>query len=376
MASTTSKKRNDLTLKLKYEVIKAAEREPGISSRTLAKSFDCGKTQIQTILKNKDHIKELYESNASDNLKQFRKRSRKSEYSEINDALYKWFQLASSKNIHPDGKILMEKAIEIAQRLGIDEFKASNGWLTRWKERYNVKQRVISGESGADTVESWLERLPSVIEGYEARDIWNCDETGLFWKALPDKGLAEKKKACKGGKKSKLRVTITFFVNSAGESECPPVVIWKSANPRCFKGVNKSELPVWYFSQKKSWMDSEILNEILGRINRKLVRDERSILLTMDNAGCHPHDLEGKFSNIKVVFLPANTTSKLQPLDLGIIKNFKTYYRKLFLRYLLTKIDQCSSATEISKSITILQAIRWTSEAWKTVESTSNPSSR
>lgn len=90
----------------------------------------------------------------------------------------------------------------------------------------------------------------------------------------------------------------------------------------------------------------------------------------MDNAGYHPHDLEGKFSNIKVVFLPANTTSKLQPLHLGIIKNFKTYYRKLFLRYLLTKIDQCSSATEISNTITILQAIRWTSEAWKTVEST------
>ena len=73
----------------------------------------------------------------------------------------------------------MEKGIEIAQRLGVDEFKASNGWLTRWKERYNVKQRVICGESAdvrTDTVESWLERLPSVIEGDEARDIWNCDE--------------------------------------------------------------------------------------------------------------------------------------------------------------------------------------------------------
>ena len=173
MASSTSKKRNDLSLKLKYEVIKAAEREPSIPSRKLAKTFDCGRTQIQTILKNKDHIKDLYESNASDSLKQFRKRSRKSEYSEINDALYKWFQLASSKNIHPDGKILMEKGIEIAQRLGIDEFKASNGWLSRWKERYNVKQRVVSGESGdvrTDTVESWLERLPSIV-GYEARDI-------------------------------------------------------------------------------------------------------------------------------------------------------------------------------------------------------------
>ena len=65
------------------------------------------------------------------------------------------------------------------------------------------------------------------------------------------------------------------------------------------------------------------------------------IVLLLDNAGCHPHDIEGKYSNIKVIWLPANTTSKLQPLDLGIIQNFKTYYRKLLLKYVLSKIDEC-----------------------------------
>ena len=78
------------------------------------------------------------------------------------------------KNIYPDGKILMEKAHEIAQRLGIENFRGSNGWLTRWKARHNIKQRVISGESGdvrGETVESWLERLPAIVEGYDAKNI-------------------------------------------------------------------------------------------------------------------------------------------------------------------------------------------------------------
>ena len=265
----------------------------------------------------------------------------------------------------------MEKALEIANRLGVESFKASNGWLTRWKQRHNIKQRTVSGESGdvsSETVESWLERVPSVIEGYEARNIWNTDETGCFWRALPDKGLGTAKQECKGGKKSKHRITVTFFVNALGESESPPVVIWKSENPRCFKGVKKSCLPTWYYNQKKSWMTGEIMGDILGKLSRKLVREGRSVLLFMDNAGCHPPEITEGYSNIKVMFLPANTTSKLQPLDLGIIKTFKTYYRKLFIRYVLTKIDTCSTATEVVKSITILQAIRWVAEAWKSVD--------
>ena len=183
-------KRNDLPLKRKYEVIKTAEREPKLGVRKLALRFGCGKTQISTILKNKEAVREFYESNASDSLCQVRKRNRKSEYADLNDTLYQWYQLCVKKNIYPDGSLLAEKAVMIAEILGHENFKASNGWLHRWKVRNNIKQRAISGESGdvrTDTDESWKERLPEIVQGYKPQDIWNIDETGCFWKALPDK---------------------------------------------------------------------------------------------------------------------------------------------------------------------------------------------
>ena len=74
-----------------------------------------------------------------------------------------------------------------------------------------------------------------------------------------------------------------------------------------------------------------------------------------------------KCGNIKICFLPPNTTSTLQPLDLGIITNFKVHYRQYFFRSVLSKIDKCDSASDVVKSVDILVAIRWVALAWSQV---------
>ena len=237
-ARPARKKRNDLTLKQKYELIKEAEKNRTLNARELAGIYGCGKTQVYQVLKNKAAIIESYEANATNNLRRSLQQSRKSPYAEINDLLYLWFLVAVRKNIHPDGPTLCAQALEIAKRLQVDDFKGSNGWLEKWKARHNIKRMAISGESGevsSKTADSWKERLPEIIQGYKPEDVWNMDESGCFWKALPGKGFAQKGKACHGGKSSKVRLTVAFFVNASGDKE-KPVVIWKSAKPRCFKG--------------------------------------------------------------------------------------------------------------------------------------------
>ena len=334
-------------------------KHPGIGLRELGEVFKCGKTQVGQILKNKESLLSIYGSNSSGN-RIHTGPSRPSEFAEVNKALHEWYLITCSKNIYPGGPQLTEKAKEIAKHLKIPNFKGSRGWLAKWKKRYNIKRVKVCGESGevsGETVDSWKERLPEICSGYSKEDIWNMDESGVFWQALPDSGFGQKGQQCHGGKRSKRRNTVAFFVSADGKKQLKPIVIWKSENPRCLKNFNKGDLPVNFFSQKKSWMTGEILNSILTKLNGQLSSKERNIMLFLDNAGCHPGELAGKYSNIKVCFLPANTTSKLQPLDLGIIKNFKAHYHQLLLSYVISKIDSCSTASEIVRSVNILVAI-------------------
>ena len=125
MSSGSKRKRQDLDLKTRCEVVRFKENNPHVSARKLADQFKCGKTQIQAILLKKDEILKDYESNLNGNIK----RVRGPQHEEIDKALLDWFRKARSKNISVTGPMLQEKATRIAEALEVsgEQFKASNG---------------------------------------------------------------------------------------------------------------------------------------------------------------------------------------------------------------------------------------------------------
>ena len=156
----------------------------------LAEKFGCGKTQVINILKQKTLVREEYERGFSS----AKKRNRTSQYSDVDDAVWEWFKKKTEQCIPVDGPLIQEFTTKVAEKLGYPEFKASSSSLERFKERNKLLQHKLCGES-ADvpeaTVYSWKERLGSITSGYEMQDIWNMDETGCFYRALPDKSLSE-----------------------------------------------------------------------------------------------------------------------------------------------------------------------------------------
>ena len=101
---------------------------------------------------------------------------------------------------------------------------------------------------------SWIGRLQELTEEYSLENMWNMDESGSFFKSFPDAVLVQKGKQGNGGKKSRQRFTIAFFVSAADQKIDEPIIIWKSKLPRCLKGLRDPSRPgnVHYFSNSKS----------------------------------------------------------------------------------------------------------------------------
>ena len=119
-----------MTLGQKLEIVSVMERERPFQAE-LAKRFSCAQSTISKIAKSKDAI--LKE--AEENKFATRKRKRASKDDDVDAALYTWFVDAKARDAPA---ILEEKANHFASVLEKD-FKATNGWLCRWKTRHGIK---------------------------------------------------------------------------------------------------------------------------------------------------------------------------------------------------------------------------------------------
>ena len=105
-------------------------------------------------------------------------------------------------------------------------------------------------------------------------------------------------------------------------------------------------------------MVSKIMDSVLTKTNRKMAAAKGNILLFMDNAPCHPENFVVSYSNMKVVFLPKNTTSRLQALDAGIISKET---------FVISQVDDNWKASEIIQEVDILKVISASKAAWEQV---------
>jgi hypothetical protein len=114
------------------------------------------------------------------------KRQKTVKFPVMEAALAEWF-LANHEHVNLNGDLIRESAMKIIDRLYSDHplFEFLNGWLEAFKVRHGIKKHRRFGESGSidmTTIAAALRGICQVLDAYEWCDIYNMDESGLFYR--------------------------------------------------------------------------------------------------------------------------------------------------------------------------------------------------
>nr|XP_031850389.1 tigger transposable element-derived protein 1-like [Nomia melanderi] len=321
----TTFKRKFISLEVKIQILDRLLK--GEKASHVAKDLNLNEATVRTIKKNEKEIRSAVAAGSSISAK-YTARPRAPIIEKMEKALSIWINDSCQKRIPLDGNIIKQTALKIYKYL---------------KEH---------GESSVnpDFVASKEE------QGYTAHQVFNANETGLWWKKMPNRTfISKKEKTASGFKVSEDRITLLLCSNASGDFMTKPLLVYRSLNPCALRGINKNTLPVYWKTNPRAWVTRDLfrdwfLNCFVPEVENYLKQKNLSFkaLLLLNDAPNHPQDLS--HPNVKIVFLPPKTTSLLQPLDQGIIYTFKTYYIRKSLQWILDITN--------SKSINVM-------EAWK-----------
>ncbi|UYV61611.1 TIGD4 [Cordylochernes scorpioides] len=326
-------KRKSLSIVEKVALLK--EVESGIRKKDIALKYGIPPSTVSTIIKSREFIIKAFEDYAPD-----RKRFKTGHFENVDEAVLQWIKIVRDKNIPISGPLIKKKALEFANRLGETEFKASSGWLEKFRKRHGLKEKVFPVESRRMNNEitdedNWVSSvLKRILESYHPDDIFNVDQTGLFYRYLPNN-----ENHFSGSENYRERITVLIGANMSGIKS----------------------LEVDYRYDKKALITPDIFEEWLLNLDEKMNSQKRKIALFVDNFPGHSN-ISSKLLNIKLIFFPPNTNSKWQPMDQGVITNLKLYYKKCILKRLIWVLD---NEQNIDKVIDLRICIGILSKVWE-----------
>ena len=174
---------------------------------------------ISDWVKKKDEIYSRYASGECSSKQKYGNRSYK--YDKVDKALFTWFSQQRTNNVPLSGPLCVEKANQFAKHLYGADAVISTSWFNRWKKRHGNILKTISGEDKSvqtELVSAWRETtLLTLLSQYALVDVYNADEFGLVFAAVPKTLLNIKGQQCSGGKLSKSRVTGLVCSNAIGD---------------------------------------------------------------------------------------------------------------------------------------------------------------
>ncbi|XP_076048822.1 uncharacterized protein LOC143029777 isoform X2 [Oratosquilla oratoria] len=337
------KKRVTLTLAQKLEIVK--KLEVGASVKHICEEYGIKKQTVSDIRRAKDKLNEFALKYSVDGYSSqtgaltARKHMRVGGQKELDEAVLKWYiqQKACGSNVPLSA--IANACQQFSKHLGLPS-TVSDSWLWRFRNRHGL--RGEGGSSNIANVEHFRIKLNDLIkkEDLLLSQIYNADETGLFWHSLPNNIQAYQGEDVNYGKKmSKERISALFCANADGMHRLKVCIVGKYA----LKDYMYS-MPVHYYCSTKAWFTSSIFLDwfhktFIPEVRRyqedvlKFDKEDVKALLLLDIAPTHPNadQLVSSDGKIRIMYLPASTPSVIQPMYQGVISACKRRYQRRYL---------------------------------------------
>ncbi|XP_064087452.1 tigger transposable element-derived protein 1-like [Macrobrachium nipponense] len=388
-ADGSASNRKSIPLDLKLEVLMRLEK--GESHRNIARAVGIPCSTVSGILENKkrilEKVKRASPMTAAIAMKQC--------IFEVERLLLIWLEDQNQRRIPVSLGAIEEKARRLHQALksergegsSSEQFVVSKDLFNRFKTLAKLPNLKVPDEAARADEEAVIKSFPTGLAeiiregGYLPQQVFNVDETGLFWKRLPSRtSISKEEKSAPGHKVSRERLTLLLGGNASGDLKLKPLLVYLAENPRAFKGILKSQLPVIWKSNQKAWVtlcifEDWFTNHFVPTVKEYCIQKNLPFkaLLVLDNAPGHPSQLDYMHPNVKVVYFPPNTASILQPVDQGVMASFKAYYLQRMMNNAFEAIGRNKELTfkEFWKSYNILEAVKNIAGAWDEVQQTS-----
>lgn len=135
-------KRRQFTLEEKKRILECIDS--GWTQSGIARQFSIPKSTLSGIIRDRSKI----ESNIIDGqLNPNRKKMRGAVHDTIEKAIFSWYQELRSRNIHVNGPMIKDEALNIARLHGNESFQPTSSWLSRFCDRYSVSLRMKESNS-------------------------------------------------------------------------------------------------------------------------------------------------------------------------------------------------------------------------------------
>lgn len=376
-----AKKRKHVTLSIKDKVNLIKKLESGTSVAKLCDEYGLGKSTVYDIKKQKKELFEFFADSDTPIAMCERKTISHAKSDDHDKVMIEWIRQRRSEGVPLSGPLVIEQAKLFHQSMNLTtNCTYSAGWLDKFKQRHGLRQLKICGDrASADTeaAEKFVSEFLELVsdESLSPEQVYNADESGLFWRYVPRNTLATpEEKNPTGVKDSKERITILACGNAAGTHKNKLFVIGKSAKPRAFKGVKV--FPVIYRANKKAWMTQLLMNDwfenhFIPEARRHLSSIgfpvTAKIVLILDNCTAHLSPELLSKDNVSVLFLPPNCTSLIQPMDMGIIRSLKCHYKSNFLREMIRALNGKETIQEFLKIHNLKTAIWNVAKSWDAI---------